>query len=236
MPIDSSNLGRNSASSLNIQEFNVNSIGKNPKRQQIFKFLNKKKGDVIVLIDTRFSKEIENKIREEWGSKVYFSSFSSQSRGVAIFMKKNLCVEVLKQKSDSQGNLLSLLLEFDSKKILLTGIYGPNQDNAEFYKNKVFALFETWEPDFAVFTGDWNLVMDQNKDTKNYLHENNTQAKNEVKNKMEFFSLIDVWRELNPMAKKYTWTGKTTTPRKLARLDFFLDFKFSIPIYKKLQY
>ena len=214
--------GGESASNLSISSFNVNSIGKNPKRQQIFNFLKSKKSDIIVLVDTRIDKELENIVKQEWGSMSYFSSFSSQSRGVAILFKKYSCVEVLKEKKDPSGNILSLLLKFDSKKILLSAIYGPNEDNPHFYRDKVFYLIEDWEPDFAVYAGDWNLVLNQNLDTKNYLHENNLRARAEVKNKMEYFSLIDVWRELNPSAKKYTWKGKITRPFKFSRLDFFL--------------
>ena len=157
--VSNADSSRDSASSLNIKEFNVNSIGRNPKRQEIFNFLRKKTSDIHILIDTRFSKEIENQIKVEWGSQVFFSSFTSQSRGVAIFFSKNLCVEVLNTKSDDSGNILSLLLNFDNKKILLTGIYGPNQDDPNFYKNKAFALIEQWEPDFSIYGGDWNLVM-----------------------------------------------------------------------------
>ena len=105
-----------SASSLKVCEFNVNSIGKNPKRQEIFNFLRKKSGDIFVLIDTRFSQRIEKHIRAEWDGKVYFSSFTSQARGVAIFFRKDLCTEVVKVKKDNGGNMLSLLIEFDSKK------------------------------------------------------------------------------------------------------------------------
>ena len=83
--------GGNSASSLIIKSFNVNSIGKQPKRREIFKFLEKKGGDIQILVDTRFSKEIEDTVREEWGSQVIFSSYTSQARGVAIFFKKNIC-------------------------------------------------------------------------------------------------------------------------------------------------
>ena len=116
------NSGGGSASSLIVKSFNVNSIGKNPKRREIFNFLNKKIGDIIILVDTRFSKNIENTVKEEWGSNVYFSSFSSQSRGVAIFFKKNIPVEVLDQHSDISGNILSLLINFDSQKILVSAI------------------------------------------------------------------------------------------------------------------
>ena len=37
---------------------------------------------------------------------------------------------------------------------------------------------------------------------------------------MENFDLIDIWRELNPERKRYTW--RRTTPVQQSRLDFFL--------------
>ena len=63
--------GENSASALTIKSFNVNSIGKNPKHREIFSFLNKKGGDIQILVDARFSKDVESKVKEEWGSNVY---------------------------------------------------------------------------------------------------------------------------------------------------------------------
>ena len=69
----------NSASKLRFICFNVNSIGKNPKRRQVLHFLRKKNPDLLITIDTRFSKEIENSVKTEWGSQVLFSSFDSQS-------------------------------------------------------------------------------------------------------------------------------------------------------------
>ena len=225
--------GGDSASNLIISTFNVNSIGKNPKRQQIFNFLSTKKSDIFVLVDTRISKDLEDTVKQEWGSSAYFSCLNSQARGVAILFKKFVCVEVLKEKNDPSGNILFLLLNFDSKKILLTAIYGPNEDNPQFYKEKVFNLIDEWDPDFAIYAGDWNLVLNQNLDTKNYLHKNNLRARSELKNKMEYFSLIDVWRELNPSAKKYTWTGKASRPYKFSRLDFFLISNSLFPFIKK---
>ena len=222
-----------SASKLTIKSFNVNDLGNVRKRNEIFKFLEKKDGDIYVLIDTRFSQRLENRVKAEWGSQVFFSSFSSQARGVAIFFKKGTSVEVLKQKSDNKGNLLSLLLKYDDEQFLLTGLYGPNEDDLQFYRNEVFELINEWSPNYTVYTGDWNLVMNQNKDTKNYLHENNIIAKNEVKNKMEEFSLIDVWRDLNPDSARYTWIGKGTNPKKFARLDFFLISNTLLPFIAK---
>ena len=120
---------------------------------------------MLIVVDTRFSVEMENDIKTEWGGQVLFSSFSSQSRGVALFVKKNLAIKVLDKYNDQQGNLLSVLVEYESKKILIEGVYGPNGDAPSFYENEVFSKINSWNPNYSIFVGDWNLVLDQNKDT-----------------------------------------------------------------------
>ena len=90
-------------------------------------FLNKKRPDILIVADTRIAKNIENAVKAEWGGHAYFSSFDSQSRGVAIFMQKQLPVKILDTFSDINGNILSLLIEIESKKILIEGVYGPNR-------------------------------------------------------------------------------------------------------------
>ena len=94
--------------------------------------------DLLIVCDTRIAKNIENSIKEEWGGPAFFSSFDSQSRGVAIFVRKNLPIKILDKFSDDQGNLLGILIEYESKVILLEGIYGPNHDSPAFYETEVF--------------------------------------------------------------------------------------------------
>ena len=134
---DDSQGGVPSASNIRLVSFNCNSIGKNPKRNKVFHFLNKHRPDILIVCDTRIAKNIENTIKEKWGGPSYFSSFDSQSRGVAIFLKKNLPIMILDTCSDEQGNLLGILAEFDSKIILLHGVYDPNTDRTDFYKSQV---------------------------------------------------------------------------------------------------
>ena len=74
-----------------------------------------------------------------------------------------------------------------------------------------------------MYAGDWNLVLDQNMDTLNYLHNNNINARKSLLTSMESLGLVDIWRQHNPYDKKFTWFKKVNhTPVKCARLDFFL--------------
>ena len=214
-------------SSLNIKSLNVNSIGKNPKRFQVFSFLKRKDADIFILTDTRLNPKIENAVKAEWGGPAYFSSFNSQKRGVAILLKKNLPINVVNISKDENGNLLCILLNFDEKNILISGVYGPNQDCPDFYRKSVFAKIEEWNPDFCVFGGDWNVVLDQTKDTLNYVNENNLQARKTILDIMEGESLTDIWRDNHTNEKLYTWFRKGEDKKrkksvKAARLDFFL--------------
>ena len=77
---------------------------------------------------------MENDIRNEWGYEVYFNSFSSKSRGVAIFLNNNFEVKVHKKMSDETGNLLALDLTIENKRMSLITIYGPNDDTPIFYE------------------------------------------------------------------------------------------------------
>ena len=124
----------------------------------MFHFLKKKNPDFVIVADTRICKSIENVVREEWGGTCIFNSFSSQARGVAIFMKKDSTANVIDKFSDTEGNILGILILFQGKKILLEGLYGPNSDSPDFYSNIALKKIAEWKPDYSIFAGDFNVV------------------------------------------------------------------------------
>lgn len=69
--------------------------------------------------------------------------------------------------------------------------------------------------------GDWNLVLDAEMDSFNYVHINNPKARNVVLNLLEEDNFIDVWRVMNENTRKYTWCSLNPS-KKQARLDYFL--------------
>ena len=212
--------GGDSATRLRFLCFNANSLGTNPKRAKVLKYMSKINADFIIVTDSRICPTIEHIVKQEWEGSSIFNSFSSQSRGIAIFMKKGNIANILDTFKDNQGNILSILFEYEGKKILLEGIYGPNNDSPNFYENEVFEQIEAWEPSFSIFVGDWNVALDQSKDTKNYTQENNQQSRRAILDKMEQLNLVDIYRELYPDSKIYTW--QKFNQNKFARLDYFL--------------
>ena len=65
---------------------------------------------------------------------------------------------------------------YEDKKIPLEILYGSNQDSPSFYSDLAFKKFQDWNPDFSIFAGDFNVVLDPQLDTKNYQHINNPLA------------------------------------------------------------
>ena len=173
-----------------------------------------------MICDTRIAPNIENSVKEEWGGQVLFSSYNSQSRGIALFMKRDLPIRILDKFKDREGNILAVLLEFEEKKILLQGVYGPNNDFPQFFEDEVFNRIDTWNPYHSILVGDWNVALDPKMDTQNYKTFCNPLARLEILKKIDEHTLIDIFRELNPTSKKFTW--KQWGSHKFARLDFFL--------------
>ena len=184
------------------------------------------------MADTRLAKEIENIVKTEWGGPALFSSFDSQSRGVAIFFKQDLPFKMLDSFNDNQGNVLSVLIELEGKKILVQGVYGPNRDDPNFYSEECFKKLIEWKPNFAVFAGDWNIALNPTMDTLNYNNNNNPRARTELINKISELDLIDIFRDLHPLKKKFSW--KQWGSNKFSRLDFFLISNSLLPFIHKV--
>ena len=119
----------------NVSILSVNCQGLNSlkKRRDIFHYLKCKKYSVYFLQDTHFEKKMEQYIQSEWGYKAYFSSYSSNARGVAILFNNNFEFKVKQIVKDDSGNFLMIRTEIHGNDYLLVNTYGPNRDDAEFY-------------------------------------------------------------------------------------------------------
>ena len=105
------------------------------KRRDVFHFLRSKAYCIYFLQDTHFEQKMENYILAEWGYEGYFSSYKSNSRGVAILFNNNFEFKVKKILKDKSGNYIIMLVEIQGENVLLVNIYGPNKDDPEFYSS-----------------------------------------------------------------------------------------------------
>ena len=148
-----------------------------------------------------------------------YNHFTSNSRGVAILFGNNIDYSVNKVKRDLDVNMLAMSLSVCNLSITLICIYGPNDDSPDFYSNIKDVIYE-FDDTHYIICGDWNLILNFDLDTSNYVRINNPNARKEVLRMMNDLSLCDPWREFNPLLNRYTWRQDSTM--KQARLDFFL--------------
>ena len=204
---------------ITICSLNCQGLGNYQKRKDVINFLKQKKYSIYCLQDTHFTDKEEKFIRSQWGYEIILNCFNSQSRGTAIFFNNNFEYKVTRTRKDTQGNKIIIEIEMQRKKITLVNIYGPNNDTPEFYETIKNDL-NSFDNDYIIWTGDFNLVMDPEKDTKNYININNPKSRDKVIDLCAEFNLIDIWRELNIESSRYTW--RTSNGNKHGRLDFFL--------------
>jgi exonuclease III len=202
-----------------ICSMNCQGLADAKKRRDVFHYLKTKGFSIYLLQDTHFNTKLENYIRSEWGYICHFASHNSSSRGVAILLNNNFEFQVKKVVKDPGGNYILILIKMINKEFLICNVYGPNRDDPDFYiklKDKITEI----GPDSLILGGDWNLVLNFELDYHNYRHNNNVKAQEQVDQMMIELDLTDIWRDLNPEIKRYTW--RRNNPFQQSRLDFFL--------------
>lgn len=114
---------------------------------------------------------------------------------------------------------MALKIKMIDTYVTLISIYGPNIDDPNFY-NQLNEVLDEFQTATIIICGDWNLVQNQQLDTKFYVRNNNVKARAKVDTIKQEYDLCDPWRIRYPNKLQYTWFQKN--PKKMARLDFFL--------------
>ena len=123
-------------------------------------------------------------------------------------------------EKDDLGNMIAVDIKLGSLNIKIMNMYGLNKDSPSFFNN-ISNIIASNEEAYVLICGDLNIALDPLKDTYNYSHINNPNARKAVLNLMSDFSLTDVYtRDLHPDTHRYTWRRKN--PLKQARLDYYL--------------
>lgn len=98
-----------------------------------------------------------------------------------ILINNHFEQKVNRIKTDKNGNFIVLDMTIEGKKITLVCLYGPNEDNPHFYENIIQKVVE-FDNEEVIMCGDWNLVLNADKDYEKYFHINNPRARETVLN------------------------------------------------------
>jgi exonuclease III len=119
--------------------------------------------DISILVDTHSTKQREKQWQHEWGYISRFSSHSSASRGVAVLFKNSFEFHINQEIIDECGNFIILDINIQDYRMTLVAIYGPNEDNPDFFKKLVFNINQ-FDNSSVIIAGDWNVVQDYRVD------------------------------------------------------------------------
>ena len=137
------------------------------KRNDVFNWLRQKHADIYILQETHSDKDNFQDWRNEWGHNCFFSSHQTNSRGVAILFNSTFSFQLHRDIIDNRGRYIILDLSIYSNRFSLVGIYAPNEDCPQFFKD-IETQLEILGNDNILIGGDWNVVQDYTLDTLNY--------------------------------------------------------------------
>ena len=182
-------------------------MGDKLKRRETFNWLRAKKFHIYLLQEVHCSTNTISLWSSEWGYKSIFSCLSSARGGVAILFNNNFSFEILRVYSHTNGRFTICDIKTEDKCITLANLYAPNNDKPRFFQD-FFVHLDDFQCDHLIIGGDFNLVLDLNKDKKGGRYKTHTNSVKTLEKFIDELNLIDVWRVLNPDILRYTWRQK----------------------------
>ena len=191
----------------------------------MFNWLRAKKQSIYILQEVHCSQDTTDIWTCEWGYKALFSCCSSNKAGVGILFNNNFNFQIHKVFSDPNGRFLICDIVADSKRLTVANIYAPNEDDPNFFQ-VFFDHLSNFKCEEIIIGGDFNLVLDVEKDKRGGLARTHKNALKVIQDFSENLGLTDIWRLFNPEARRYTW--RQNQPVIHCRLDFFLVSESSL--------
>ena len=112
-------------STLKICTWNVNGVHTPVKHKKILSYLKSENIDVALLTETHLKDNDHLKLQQGGFAQIFFSSFTSKSRGVAILFKKNLPFKPLSCIKDSNGHYVIVKGVLYGEEIAIMNVYFP---------------------------------------------------------------------------------------------------------------
>jgi exonuclease III len=222
-----------SFSAINCNSLNLSSGTKKLQELKLYG-ITALKTDVIFLSDTRLSNknlvssatDVSKKfLTNSHGQYEFFYNSSKNSRGTGILLKKCHNFSVLQRWDETSENCLLMQLQLDEGTLSIGSIYGPNENNANFFETVKQKLID-WNSTFTALAGDWNclfsLAARSNIDCINMTNLPNPLNTNSVINLCDSCNLTDPFRYVYPDRAEFTYSPRDINKKNRSRLDYFL--------------
>uniref|UniRef100_A0AAY4BML7 Reverse transcriptase domain-containing protein n=3 Tax=Denticeps clupeoides TaxID=299321 RepID=A0AAY4BML7_9TELE len=205
-------------SDLKCISLNVKGINHVIKRQKLLSFFQKEKCQIALLQETHLSDTEHMKLRRNWVGQVFFSSYRSNSRGVAILLHKNLSFKFEKSITDNEGRYVLLSGILYGEHVVIGCIYAPTVYEPQFF-SKLLADISSFSCSRILLGGDFNCVLEPSIDLSppKGVRQRKSLRLSEFCKDLELF---DVWRLTHMSEKDYTFYSQPH--QTFSRIDLFL--------------
>lgn len=206
---------------IKIISYNVNGVLNVIRMNKILTKLRKEKAQIALLQETHMSQTDHLRLKRKGFKHVFSSSDKSKhKRGVAILISGVLNYEHVSEFTDEEGRFVKVTGKIEGSEITILNVYAPPGSVWAFYRN-IFDLMMASQGT-VVCGGDFNFRLNPRLDSSNSVSQISPLMR-KVNSYMVEMGIIDVWRELYPSSRDYTYYS---SPFKVyARLDYFFMFK-----------
>lgn len=200
---------------------NVNGIRLPSKRRALFTSLRKTKADFILLQETHSTHNDEVVWRAEWGGEIIFSHGRSNSKGVAILIKRSISLDITHLYLDTDGRYIIMQMPWGDEPITLINVYAPTSNDHSGQSallNNLYTVLNNMEVHNIIIGGDFNTQLDM-------LQSANEGFSRELDVLLEEYNLVDIWRRKNPTNTRGTFHRNSYS----SRLDYLFAPEFLLP-------
>lgn len=212
-------------SDIKISTLNVKGINHVVKRRKLLSMLKKDKVHVALLQETHLTDLEHLKLRRDWVGQVFFASYNSKSRGVAILIHKHLPFTLDKIVQDKEGRFVIITGFLHGQQIMIGSVYAPNSYESSFY-SRLLAEISAVCPPHAVLGGDFNCGLARDLDykpAKNFPLSKISHATMELCTDL---GLLDAWRVINPQEKDFTFFSHPH--HSFSRIDYIFVSRLTL--------
>ena len=205
---------------LTICSYNVRGLGNKTKCELIFEWLKTNNFALCLLQETHSGEGTHSMWKNEWANDAFFCGESNNSDDIGILINPCFSYTIQNYKEIVTGRMQALELTINDKEITIINVYGPNNDNTNFYQILTEYIKENEEKTFII-GGDSNTVINEKIDKRNGRAYSHKLCRKKINDMIESFNLIDIWRVMHPNTRQYTWHSSHKPPI-FCRLDYFL--------------
>ena len=201
--------------------WNINGSHNPAKRKKCLSYLKSQQADVALLQETHLVDTEIVKFKTGWVGQLFHSSYTSNKRGVAILVHKNLNFVMLKQHKDNEGRIICVEAKINGVKVNICNIYGPNKEDPDFF-HKINKMMGEIDDGHTIIGGDYNQVQDGILD-RTSATTSIPRDRRAIHLMMRDLGLVDIWRLVHPRDREYTFISGVHKTQ--SRLDYFLISK-----------